>query len=77
MTEEKKKALFLMKQRGGKEDQREKDSGRGFRFQNTPEALPEKICFSWNRGRAVLLTGPKGQKESAVFLVKHRARIQV
>ncbi len=48
-----------------------------FGFQNMSEALPGKTCFSWNRGRAVLLTGPEGQKESAVFLVKHRARIQV
>ena len=38
-----------MKQRGGKEGRREKDSGRDFDFQNTSEALPGKICFSWNK----------------------------
>ena len=53
------KALFLVEQRGGKEGQREKDSGRGFRFQNRPEALPVLFRFV-SRGTEVRRGGKKG-----------------
>ena len=48
-----------MKQRGGKEGRREKDSGRGFGLSKHAGSVAGfvSLCFSWNRGE-----GARGKK---------------